>query len=384
MVRSLATPADGFSFNFATDIPEDPTSAPPKGLEDGTGTGLTVGFDIYNNGSAEAPSIDVIYKNVTVASAKLPLSFITTGDEFEPALIRLENDGTIDVAYKGRIVHDNVSIPGFTSISGGRFALAGRTGGSSADQWLDNVKITAATSAGNLRIAAQPSPQIVLAGKSVSFAAQVNDPSGVTYQWFKNGTAIGGATSSTYTIPAALAADTGAKFKMTATKGNLSATSDEVTLSVVALVNPQVDFNFNTGQVPAGTQVVGAGTDANGSAFLPFVESTGGVDNSGALRLVIALNGLSGTFLIPPAFGGAELSGFTAAFDVRVGGGTDTPADGFSFNFASDLPATAGGDVEDGMGTGLSIDFDIYKNDNEASPTIAVEYKAAIIEKKRE
>src|SRR5262249_19603788 len=46
--------ADGFSFNFAPDIPLGTIS------EDGAGSGLTIEFDTYNNGSPDtAPSIDV-------------------------------------------------------------------------------------------------------------------------------------------------------------------------------------------------------------------------------------------------------------------------------------------------------------------------------------
>lgn len=379
LVRSAATPADGFSFSFASDIPDDPTVAPPKGLEDGTGTGLTIGFDTYNNGNGEAPSIDVIYKNQTIASAKVPLSFITTGNEYEPVLIRLENDGTLDVAFKGRVLHDNVPLPGFTSISGGRFALAGRTGGSSADQWVDNLKITPVATAGEVRIATQPASQFVLTGRTATFTAAANDPAGVTFQWFKNGVAIAGATSSSYTTPAAVTADNGAKFKVTATKGALTATSDEATLTVINLADAQVSYDFNNGQLPAGTQAIGDGTDADGNPFKPFVDTTGGVNDSGVLKLMIGVNSLHGTFLIPTLLGGAEITGFTAAFDARIGGGTDTPADGFSFNFAPDLPATAAGDVEDGVGTGLSINFDIYKNDTEASPSIAVKYKGVVV-----
>jgi len=376
-----APPADGFSFNFATNIP----AAPAGGLEDGTGTGLTVGFDIYNNDTifgisppaeaTPAPSIDVRYNNQLIASTHLPLSFIETGDSYDEVIIRLKTDGTLDVAYRGVVVHDNVLIPGFTSIAGGRFALAGRTGGLSENQWVDNLQITTETTPGSVRITTQPANQTVLVGKPATFSVVVNDPA-ATFQWFRGTTAIAGATSSSYTTPATTLADSGAKFKVQATKG-LTITSDEVTLTVVDLAppaDPTVSFNFDNGQLPAGTQVFGGGTNSSGNPWVPSVVS-------GVLELTTAVNGQAGAFVIQPLLAGAELSGFTAAFDVRVGGGTAPPADGFSFNFAPDLPNGTIGGAEDGGGTGLTIGFDIFDNLNETppAPSIDVRYKNTVV-----
>jgi hypothetical protein len=384
LLRSVETPADGFSFNFASDIPEDPTSSPPRGLEEGTGSGLTVGFDTYDNGGGEAPSIDLIYNNTTVASAKVSRSFIMTGDTYAPVVIHLENDGTVDVAYKGAIIHDNVLVPGFSSIAEGRFALAARTGGASADQWVDNLRITTVTTAGSLRLTTEPVAQTVLTGKTATFTAAVNDPSGVSFQWYRNGAPISGATSSTYTTAATTAADTGAKIQVVATKGGLTARSAEVPLTVLNLAapaNPQVNFDFNNGQLPAGTQVYGGGTSGD-QPFQPFVDTTGGVNNSGVLKLVLAENSLQGTFLIPAVLGGAELGGFTAAFDLRTGGGTAPPADGLSFNYAANLPSSVLGGAEEGAGTGLTIAFDIWDNgatENTPAPSIDVKYKGNLV-----
>lgn len=38
------------------------------------------------------------------------------------------------------------------------------------------------------------------------------------------------------------------------------------------------------------------------------------------------------------------------------------PADGFSFNFAADIPDEAAGELENGMGSGVSVCFDTYNN----------------------
>ena len=377
LLRSAAAPADGFSFDFASDIPDDPTLNPPQGLEQGTGTGLAVSFDLYDNAGGEAPAIDVFYKNQLVASHKVPISFLMTGDQYAHVIIQLANDGAIDVVYNGVIVHNSVPVPGFSSISGGRFALAGRTGGSSADQWIDNLQITPDTTAASVRIVTQPSPQIVLLPKTATFSAEVNDPAGVTFQWYKDGTAIAGATSISYTTPATTVTDSGAKFKVTATKAAVTATSDEVTLTVLDASNPTVSYNFDNGSVPAGTVLLGNDTTKAG-----YVATTGGVNNSGVLRLVDALNDAAGAFVVAPLIGGAEIGTFTATFDIRVGGGTAPPADGFSFDFAPDLPEVTSTAAEDGAGSGITVGFDIYDNgatENLPAPSVDIRYKGAVV-----
>jgi hypothetical protein len=54
-----------------------------------------------------------------------------------------------------------------------------------------------------------PVSQTVCAGQSVTFTVNAGVTTGVTYQWRKGGVNIGGATSSSYTIAATVAADAG-------------------------------------------------------------------------------------------------------------------------------------------------------------------------------
>ncbi|HTG42914.1 MAG TPA: hypothetical protein VK633_00155 [Verrucomicrobiae bacterium] len=372
-----ATPADGFSFNFASNIPEDPTTTGGD-LENGVGTGLSVGFDIYDNGGGEAPSVDVRYNGQVVSSQKVPLAFIETDTAFEPVIIRLEPDGTLDVVYGGTVLMSNLSIPGFSSISGGQFALVGRTGGANENQWFDNIEITTVLTPGDLRITTQPANRIVAAGGATSFSVSLNDTNGVTYQWFKGGTAIAGATSSTLAVPTTALTDNGGSYTVQVKKGNLSVTSDPATLTVVDVTTPTASFNFDNGQTPAGTHLFFTPVD---SVSAGYISTTGGVNGSGVLHLTDAAGGQAGAFVIDPLLGGAELSGFSASFDLLLGGGGTTPADGMSFNFASDLPSATAGAAEEGVGTGLSINFDIYINEAEPTPprSIDVKYKGAYV-----
>ncbi|MGN6385708.1 MAG: hypothetical protein ACTHMT_05655, partial [Verrucomicrobiota bacterium] len=371
-------PADGFSFNFATNIVDDPGAL---NVEDGVGNGLTVGFDIYDNGNETppAPSIDVRVNGEVIASKQVPYTFIETGSEYGDVIIRMQNDGTLDVVYNGIVIFDNLATP-FSSISGGRFAFAARTGGSYDNFWLDNIDISTDLTSGAVRITADPLEQIVAVGDSANFSVEVNDTTGVTYQWLKNGTAISGATSSSFNIASAALGDSGAKYSVTVTKGGTSITSAEANLRVVDLNTPTVGYTFDNGEVPTGTTLSTNVTQDPSFPTAGYITTSGGVDDSGVLHLTDAVNGQAAAFVIQPLLGGAEVSSFAAKFDLLLRS-SGTPADGFSFNFAPDLPNTPSGQVEDGLGSGISIDFDIYLNagENPPAPDIDVKYKGAYV-----
>jgi hypothetical protein len=53
-------------------------------------------------------------------------------------------------------------------------------------------------------VTTNPTPQSVVAGQSATFTVSVSGLAPFTYQWFKNGQAITGATSSSYSTPVTL------------------------------------------------------------------------------------------------------------------------------------------------------------------------------------
>ena len=154
-------PADGFSFNFANDL--------PGGLftygEEGGGTGLTVSFDTYDNGPmygdpVPPPVIDVKIGGATIASYQTPISL---GMNFLDVLIDLHADGTLDVSYGGVDAFIGLAT-GYTPITNGQFALGARTGGFNDNHWIDELSIRTMTAA-----AAVPEPA-TLALLSLSLA----------------------------------------------------------------------------------------------------------------------------------------------------------------------------------------------------------------------
>jgi Bacterial lectin len=117
-------------------------------------------------------------------------------------------------------------------------------------------------------IITQPVSLTVEVGQTGTFSVTATGAATLTYQWFKNGVAISGATSSSYTTPAAVLGDSGSIFTVTVSNAIGTVTSNGATLTVVV---PQAKslipssatppFNSSVGLVPTfsgGTGVIGS------------------------------------------------------------------------------------------------------------------------------
>jgi hypothetical protein len=103
-------------------------------------------------------------------------------------------------------------------------------------------------------ITTQPANQPVLVGQTATFAVVAVGTTPLSYQWQKNGTAIGGATSPTYTTPAATTTDNGSQFTVTVRNSAGRVTSAAATLTVTApgKLSPS-SSSLNFGSVNVGT-----------------------------------------------------------------------------------------------------------------------------------
>ncbi|MCB1125703.1 MAG: Ig-like domain-containing protein, partial [Verrucomicrobiae bacterium] len=147
--------ADGFSFCFCPELTDTSNFG-----EEGMGTGITVCFDIYNNGTGEAPAVDVKYRGNLLATTKYAKADVVTS-QFEDVLVEVSPAGTLNLTWKGIKVYENLVLPGFKPLSG-RFGFGARTGGENAAQWIDDVSITTTP------VPASP-PSLVWAGGSAAF-----------------------------------------------------------------------------------------------------------------------------------------------------------------------------------------------------------------------
>src|SRR4051812_18273881 len=126
-----------------------------------------------------------------------------------------------------------------------------------------------------------------------------------------------------------------------------------------AILAGNFSTDFNSGQPPGS-----------------FLYGTAYVDGA-VLRLTDAFGGEQGSMILDDLDNGAQITGFTANFKLLIGGGSIPPADGFSFNFANDLPDDGFG--EEGAGTGLTVSFDTFDNGGAEAPAIEIKKGGQII-----
>lgn len=82
-----------------------------------------------------------------------------------------------------------------------------------------------------------PTNQSVSSGSNATFSVSVVSSLPVTYQWFRNGVAIPGATSSSYTLANAQLSDSGSLFSVSATNAAGTTNSAQASLTVTATIS---------------------------------------------------------------------------------------------------------------------------------------------------
>jgi hypothetical protein len=199
-------------------------------------------------------------------------------------------------------------------------------------------------------ITSQPVNITVTAGQTASFSVTATGTAPLTYQWKKNGTAIGGATSASYTTPATVASDTASKFTVTVTNSVSTATSNAATLTVNVppsittqpaskTVNVGQTATFSVGATGTGTltyqwkknsAVISGATTAsyttpatvasdNGASFTVTVTGTSGNVTSNAATLTVSVPNTPPSISTQPA-SKTVIAGQTATFTVTTAG----------------------------------------------------------------
>ncbi len=188
--------------------------------------------------------------------------------------------------------------------------LGART--ASGSHTVCNLMIVAApTSAPS--ITSQPASVTVGVGQSASFSVSASGTS-LTYQWKKNGVALSGATSSSYTTPLTGSSDTGAQFTVVVSNAGGSVASNAATLTVSAastqLLNSSttsLSFGSVTGS-SSSTQAVTLTNAGNANVIISQVSVSGaGFTATGATGLILSpgqSTALTATFA-PAATGSA-------------------------------------------------------------------------------
>ena len=155
-------------------------------------------------------------------------------------------------------------------------------------------------------ITTQPVNQTVTAGQTATFTVVANGTTPMTYQWKKNGMAISGATSSSYTTPATTSSDNGSQFTVVVSNVAGNVTSSAATLTVNS--SPQT-LHITTNSLPGGQLLTpySANLQATGGS-LPYNWSVIG----GQLPNGLGLSPANGTIT------GTPTSARTLTFTIQV------------------------------------------------------------------
>lgn len=163
-------------------------------------------------------------------------------------------------------------------------------------------------------ITTQPASQTVTAGQTATFSVTATGTATLTYQWAKNGTAIGGATAASYTTPATLAGDNGSSFTVTITNSVSSVTSKAASLTVnvpPAITSQPANQSVTAGQTATFTVA------ATGSGTLSYQWKKNGTVISGAT---------AASYTTPATVTGDSGSTFTVTVTSSVGSMTSNAA----------------------------------------------------------
>jgi hypothetical protein len=131
--------ADGFSFNFANDLPL--AAAGAGAAEEGFGTGLSLTVDNYpGTGSADSPSLKLKYGGTLLGFVLIPK---WNSPNFIPVSVNLAANGNVTVIVDGTNVVSDFPTPYVPAM--GRFGFYARTGGLNQRHWVDDVAINVTT-----------------------------------------------------------------------------------------------------------------------------------------------------------------------------------------------------------------------------------------------
>jgi len=221
----------------------------------------------------------------SIGTPPQPVS-VTAG---QTATFAVAATGTAPLTYQWR--RNGLPITGATSASYTTPATTLADDGASFAVVVSNVAGSATSADARLSVApapvapaitAQPASTTVQSGQTATFTVGASGTAPLAYQWRRNGAAIAGATAATYTTPATVDADNGARFSVTVSNVAGSAASAEATLTVTpAPVAPTITSQPQNVAVNEG-QSASFSVAATGSVPLAYQWRRNGASIAGA------------------------------------------------------------------------------------------------------
>ena len=312
----------GTSFNYSIAASFSPTSYAATGLPAGLAVNTTSGLI---NGIPTAPGISAVSLTATNAFGTAIATTLTITVAAAPSTVasgvspQIVTQPIAQSVVEGAAVSFAVAATGtapltyqwrkdFVGISGATSATLALTSTLPADAGDYSVLIFnsfghAVSTSASLTVTALTTPPTIASqpaslnsaiGANATFAVTATGASPLSYQWRKNGTAISGATSASFTVTAAQSAD-GGNYTVTVTNSRGTATSNAATLTVgsapVVAVAPVVSTQ-PTSQTASLGGTLTLSVVATGTAPVSYQWSRGGVIIAGATSATLALTNL--------------------------------------------------------------------------------------------
>lgn len=192
-------------------------------------TPSTINFGSQTVGSTGASHAVTITNNnnrkIAISSASISVAqFSYAGPSF-PVYLNPGQSVTGSVTFKPSSAQAYSGALKFARPNGWTISVA--VSGTGTAQTPTNTAVAPA-------ISSQPASAKIIAGQSASFSVVAAGTAPLTYQWSKNGAAISGAASTTYTTPAETTADNNAQFTVAVSNSAGNATSNAAILTVSA------------------------------------------------------------------------------------------------------------------------------------------------------
>jgi Abnormal spindle-like microcephaly-assoc'd, ASPM-SPD-2-Hydin/Immunoglobulin I-set domain len=194
---------------------------------------------------------------------------------------------------------------------------------------LTGVNFTASGTVVAPTITTQPASQTVTAGQTATFSVVASGTAPLGYQWQKNGATISGATSASYTTPAATTSDSGSTFDVVVSNSVGTVTSNAATLTANPAPAPAIQVSSTS--INFGNDVVGTRTS---QALI--------ITNTGTATLSITQVSVSGSttfsasgFSLPLSVNAGQQTTITVAFAPTTVGSVSG-----SISFASNAPTS--------------------------------------------